>query len=80
MADSPSTMDCFNTCEFIEDWWANNEERSKGLSMQIQKITDEYLEIGINGNVLQLTIPHSFSMSSSADGIISSADCAFVVT
>jgi hypothetical protein len=34
----------------------------------------------IDGNVLQLTIPHNFSMSSSADGIISSADCAFVVT
>ena len=61
---------------FIADWLENHEERANSMSLKIQKITDEYIEICIHGNILEVTIPSNFLKSCSVDGIISHLDCA----
>lgn len=74
-------MDLLGISKYIEVWLANNEAgRANSMSLKIQKITEEYLEICIDGKVLQLTMPPNFYTSCSADGIISNPNCAFVGT
>eukprot|EP00253_Pinus_taeda_P013918 PITA_13918 len=73
-------MDTVNMKNYIEAWLANNAGRANNLSIQIQRITDEYLEICIDGKLLQIAIPHNFHTSCSSNGIISNADCGFIAT
>ena len=65
---------------YIEAWLAKNAERANSMSMHIQKITDENLEIFIDGKVLDILIPPNFYTNCSADGIIKNTYCAFVGT
>jgi len=71
-------MDTFKISNYIESWLANNAGISRNMSMQIQKVTDEYLEICMDGKVLQIAIPHNFYTSCSSDGIINNTNCDFV--
>lgn len=74
-------MDFLGISKYIEVWLANYEAgRANSMSLKIQKVTDQYLEIFIDGKVLQLTMPTNFNTSFSADGIISNPNCAFVAT
>lgn len=74
-------MDFLDISKYIDVWLANYEAgRANCMSLKIQKITDEYLEIFIDGKVFQLTMPPNFNTSCSADGVISNPNCAFVAT
>lgn len=74
-------MDFLGISKYIEVWLANYEAgRANSMSLKIQNVTDQYLEIFIDGKVLQLTMPTNFNTSFSADGLISNPNCAFVAT
>ena len=74
-------MDSVNISQYVQAWLAlSDEARVNSMSIQIQKITDQYIQISIDGNVLQLAIPPNFYTNCSSHGIIRNTDCAFVVT
>ena len=74
-------MDLVNISQYVQAWLAlSDEARVNSMSIQIQKIRDEFIQISIDAKVLQLAIPANFFTNCSSNGIISNTDCAFVVT